>query len=216
MMSVTSALPREQATARILELTGPPVATGHSPWLVVTAGLPASGKSTFCRKLARATGAVILESDALRTALFGTPTHGKGESKLLFEALYAAADHLLNAGASVIIDATNLREQDRRRAYNVAEATGADVLVLHFHAPECVSAERLARRKDRGDPEDRSSAGLAVYRRLADTEEPITRDHWKIDTSDAIATDAALLHAIEKIKPPRGAAEGQDTGGNIS
>jgi hypothetical protein len=214
-MSVTSAVPRDQAISRILELTTRPAARAEKPWLVVTAGLPASGKSTFGRKLARATGAAVLESDALRTALFGAPTHTKEESHRLFDALYGAAGRLLQDGCSVIVDATNLRERDRERAYAVAEASGAGLLLLHFRAPAAVITERLDRRSSGGDPDDRSTAGLAIYNRMAETEEPIRREHWKIDTSDASATEAALQRAIETLNPIH-AAKSRDTGGSIS
>jgi hypothetical protein len=215
-MSVTSALPREQAIARILELTGAPEATSNQPWLVVTVGLPGSGKSTFARRPSKATGACVLESDALRAALFDPPTHQPEESRQLFDALYAAATRLLKTGASVIVDATNLRERDRRRAYDVATAAGAEILVLHFRVPEHVIAERLIKRGNGRDPEDRSAAGLAVYTMLAETEEPIRRQHWRIDTSNEAATALALQRAIETLTPRMTAPQGRDTGGSIS
>lgn len=215
-MSVTSALPREQAIARILELTRRPEAKAIRPWLVVAVGLPGSGKSTFARKLARATDAVVLESDHLRRALFDAPTHSGDESKMLFEALYGAASRLLRDGVSVIVDATNLRERDRRRAYDVAESTGAELLVLHFQAPQPLIAERLSKRGQGEDPEDRSTAGLGVYMMLADTEEPISRAHWTIDTSDRQGTDQALGRAIETLRRQPAPAEDRHGGGSNS
>jgi predicted kinase len=214
-MSVTSAVPRDQAITRILELTRRPGVTATKPWLVLTAGLPASGKSTFGLKLARATGAAVLESDALRAALFGSPAHTREESTLLFDALYGAAGRLLKDGYSVIVDATNLRERDRERAYAVAEKSGVGLLLLHFRAPATVIEERLDRRSSGGDPDDRSTAGLAVYNRMAEAEEPIRRDHWRIDTSDTSATEAALQCAIEALTATH-AAGSRDTGGSIS
>ena len=211
-----SARSLEQAIARILELTGRPNPPSQQAWLVLTVGLPGSGKSTFCRKLARATGALILESDALRAALFQPATHDKDESRQLFEALYGAARVLLREGASVIVDATNLREPDRRPAYDAAEATSAGLLILHFRVPHRVIAERLALRDRRSDPEDRSAAGMAVYTKMAETEQPVSREHWQIDTSDAESTETALQRAIEILRPRRSTAERQDTGGNIS
>ncbi len=200
-MSVTSALPREEAITRILQLTSRPETQSDRPWLVMTVGLPGSGKSTFCRRLARGADTALLESDALRRALFAQPTHEREESMRLFDALYEAAKRLLQAGASVIVDATNLRERDRQRAYDVSAATGSQLLVLHFRAPEDVTTERLSGREKRTDPEDKSTAGIAVYQRMAQTEEPLTREHWDIDTADSTATDAALQRAITTLRP---------------
>jgi predicted kinase len=214
-MSVTSAHPVQQAVSRILKLAGNGLVSGAAPVLVLTVGLPASGKSTFARRLARDTGATILESDSLRSALFPTPSHSATESKRLFEAIYAAAGLLLRRGISVIVDATNLRESGRQAAYASAEEAGAQVLVLHFIAPEPVIAGRLERRTCGDDPDDRSSATMAVYRSMSETEEPISRDHWTIDTSDDAATEVALRNAVEALTG-RPAAQAHHTGGTIS
>jgi predicted kinase len=211
-----SARSTEQAIARILELTGRPDKTNERPCLVLTVGLPASGKSTFCRALARATGVKILESDALRAALFQPVTHDSDESRQLFDALYGATRALLREGASVIVDATNLRERDRGQAYAAASETGASLLVLHFRAPERVIAARLAQRRDGADPDDRSQAGMAVYRKLAETEEPIRCEHRKVDTSDAAAVKAALDDVIQILEPRRETASRPNTGGSSS
>jgi predicted kinase len=200
-MSVISALPREAAIARILQLTTRPESKSDRPWLVMAVGLPGSGKSTFSRKLARGSGATLLESDALRKALFVEPTYESEESARLFDALYGAAKELLQTGASVIVDATNLRERDRQRGYEVSAEMGCEILVLHFRAPEAVIAQRLTGRTLHMDPEDNSAAGIAVYQRMAQTEEPLTREHWDIDTADSAATNIALQHAIDILKP---------------
>lgn len=43
------------------------------PAFIVVSGLPGTGKSYFCRKLAERLQFIILESDALRKALFSSP-----------------------------------------------------------------------------------------------------------------------------------------------
>jgi hypothetical protein len=73
----------------------------------------------------------------------------------------------------------------------------------------------MTRRGNGGDPDDRSTAGLAVYTRMAETEEPVRREHWEIDTSDAGATESALQRAIETMKRTPAAVR-RDTGGSIS
>ncbi|HLG11830.1 MAG TPA: ATP-binding protein, partial [Dehalococcoidia bacterium] len=121
-----------------------PPQRGTAPTLVLTVGLPGSGKSTFARRLALATGAAVLESDALRRLLFGEPSYSAAENRRLFEALPAAARELLERGRNVIIDATNLRESDRQPAYSLAQETGAQLLILRFSAPDSVIRQRLA------------------------------------------------------------------------
>ena len=46
-----------------------------TPAFVVVSGLPGTGKSFFCRKLAEKSPFCILESDAMRKALFALPNY---------------------------------------------------------------------------------------------------------------------------------------------
>ncbi len=200
-MSPSKARALQQDVSRILDYLDLPTALGHqTPSLVLASGLPGSGKSTFCRRLAVETGAIVLESDALRRVLFLQPAHDSRESARLFAALWQAARTLLQRGAGVIVDATNLRQTDRQPAYELAEQTGARLLLLSFEAPENVIEQRLTRRVSSPDAADNSTAGVAVYRRMAETAEPFHDAHWTIDTSDSDATESALRAVVAAIR----------------
>ena len=162
--------------------------------LVVVSGLPGSGKSYFSRQMARRSPLAVVESDAMRSALFTTSTHSGAESARLFRACHALIENLLSSGVSVLFDATNLIEHFRERLYSIAHRTDAKLVLVRVEAPEDVIAQRLARREaGNGDPGDISTAGLDVYRRMATRVEPIRRNHYAVDTSRDIAP------VIEKI-----------------
>ena len=162
--------------------------------LVVVSGLPGSGKSYFCRRLASRYPIARLESDALRKTLFGQPTHSDEESRRLFAASHYVLDRLLGAGISALLDATNLREVHRRQLYAIADRHGAKLVLVSLRAPAAVVEERLAGRGRRADPEDLSDAGPEVYQRMRSLAEPIGRPHIVVDTSADIepAIDAVL------------------------
>ena len=156
--------------------------------LVVVCGLPGSGKSFFSRRLAGRAPLAVVESDAMRNALFSSPTHSGAESARLFRACHALIEDLLRDGVSVLFDATNLIEHFRERLYSIAERTGAKLVIVRVEAPEDVIADRLAQREaGNRDPGDISTAGLEVYRRMAKLAEPIRRNHYAVDTSRDIA-----------------------------
>jgi hypothetical protein len=162
----------------------------------MTAGLPGSGKSRFCRELRQRTGAVILESDALRRALFGEPDHSLPESRRLFAAIHAAIERLLGAGIHTILDATNLARWQREPVYAIAERTGARLIPIWLEAPPQVTRARLKGRSRGLDPRDSSTADHAVVRRMRAQVERIQRPHRFVDTSqdtqevlDAIAEE---------------------------
>jgi predicted kinase len=187
-----------QDVERVLAEAGPLPPTRPRPALVMTAGLPGSGKSRFCRALRRRTGAVILESDALRRALFGEPDHSQSESRRLFAAIHGAIERLLKAGVHTIFDATNLAEWQREPVYAIAERTRARLVLVWLEAPQTVVRARLAGRRRRVDPEDSSAAGHAVYERMRAQVEEIRRPHRVIDTSQG--TRKALEAIAEEME----------------
>ena len=131
----TSKQRRETDADRILLSLGELPLPVPRPALVVVAGLPGTGKSKFCRELKLRSGAVILESDAVRRLLFERRAYSWFESRRVFSALHAAARKLLGAGVSCIVDATNVAEVYRRPLYDIAEERGAKLIVVEVTAP---------------------------------------------------------------------------------
>ena len=203
-MPLASARDSRADVDTILESLSTPAVTSKELVLVLCVGLPGTGKSTFARRLAAETGAVVLESDALRRSLFHAPRHLPAESARLFAALHAATRRLIEGGRSVIVDATNLQERDRRPIYEIADETGARLVILRFDAPRKVVEARLSGRSP-------GEADLSVYNRLEDTLQPPSREHWKIYTSDAGATEAAFQGVVEACRP----TEAAGTGGRV-
>jgi predicted kinase len=184
---------------RIEEGVQPLPPPSSTPALVIVIGLPGSGKSYFCRRLASRHPIARLESDALRKALFGQPTHSPEESHRLFAAFHYVLDRLLGAGISSLLDATNLREVHRRQLYDIADRHGAKLVLVSLRAPAAVVSERLAARARRADPADLSDASPEVYERMRSQDEPIGRPHIMVDTSADIdpAIDAVLQELEE-------------------
>jgi predicted kinase len=168
-----------------------------SPTLVALSGLPGSGKSYFCRRLASRYPMARLESDALRRALFGQPTYSPDESRRLFSACHVVLSRLLAGGIAAIFDATNLREVHRRQVYRIADKHEAKLILVHLQASPAVVHERLQTRVKGPHPQDLSDAGPEVYERMQRDAEPIGRPHISVDTSaDIEPAIAAILRQI--------------------
>jgi len=154
-----------------------------TPAFVVVSGLPGTGKSFFCRKLAERLSFYILESDAMRKTLFPSPDYGAAESARLFAACHSLIEELLDKGMSLIFDATNLSERHRERLYRISNRTGAKLILVRVEAPPSVVYQRLHARGDGADSESQSDAGWEVYRRMKPTVDKIQRNHFVVDTS---------------------------------
>jgi len=150
------------------------------PAFIVVSGLPGTGKSYFCTKLAGRLHFVVLESDALRKALFPSPSYSPEESARLFRALHRLIEELLRKGVSLILDATNLSERNRERLYNIAERLEAKLVLVRVEAPPEVVYARL---KARVGGAGNSDADWSVYQKMKPTVERIRRNHYAVDTS---------------------------------
>jgi protein phosphatase len=117
--------------------------------LVVLVGVSGSGKSTFARRHFRPTQ--VLSSDACR-GLVADDENDQSATPLAFDLLHHIAGVRLTAGRLTVVDATNVKRQDRARL--VALARDHDVLpvAVVLDVPEAVCLARNAARPDRDLP----------------------------------------------------------------
>ncbi len=156
------------------------------PVLVVVSGLPGTGKSYFCRRLASRFPLLILESDALRKALFSIPTHAEEESTRLFAAIHGLIAKLLSKGIPLALDATNLEERNREQLYKIAERAGAKLIIVRVEASPELVRQRLEERKRSPERADSSDADWTVYERMQTMAQKISRPHFVVNTSSDI------------------------------
>ncbi|MEU4157596.1 AAA family ATPase [Actinoplanes sp. NPDC026670] len=130
--------------------------------LLITRGLPASGKTTFARKLQP--DVVRVNRDDLRRMLHGRRLATQHAEAQITQAQRAAVEALLRARGSVIVDDTNLRAKTVREWAEMAARHNASFEVHDFTdvpVDECV-------RRDADRPEDEQVG-----------EEPIRRMHQR-------------------------------------
>jgi aminoglycoside phosphotransferase family enzyme/predicted kinase len=154
----------------------------RQPCLIITCGLPGSGKTFQSQVLLERRGAIRLRSDVERKRLFGlgplddSRAHGvelyrADINARTYEHLLELAAGALRAGYPVILDAAFLRRSERERARALAEAEGVAFHIVSCEAPLPLLRERLLARKG-----DASEADIAVLERLAPIAEPLSDD----------------------------------------
>lgn len=151
------------------------------PILVVVSGLPGTGKSYFCSRLAERLPSIILESDALRKTLFPQPSYSQTESTRLFKTIRLLVERLLKRGLSLILDATNLSERYREYFYSIADRLDVKLVLVSVEAPPLLVKERLETRLK--NPQEKSDASWEVYQKMSYSVEKIIRKHYVADTS---------------------------------
>jgi uncharacterized protein len=171
--------PADAYLALARRLTQPP-----APALLITHGLPASGKSWLTGTLLQQAGAVRLRSDVERKRLAGLTALADSRARAdLYTAaatdatyahLAATARQGLAAGWPVIVDAAFLRRSQREAFRALAAEAGASFAILDCQAPMAVLRQRIAERRARAD--DASEADESVLALLAARQEPLSDD----------------------------------------
>jgi len=110
--------------------------------IVVLAGLPGSGKSTYLERM----GAGGLSSDAVRKLLADDETDQTIHERV-FQALRYLLRHRLALGRPVTyIDATNLTPEERRPYIGMGKEYGCELEAIYFDVPLEVCRARNAGR----------------------------------------------------------------------
>lgn len=128
------------------------------PPMVVTMGLPASGKTTLARALAGRLGLVHLSSDLARKRMAGIePTQRGGDefgsglydpamTRSTYAALRRDAARWLRRGRGVAVDATFGNPRERAQMRQLAHRLGTDLRVVLCDADDATLIARLERR----------------------------------------------------------------------
>ena len=126
--------------------------------VVVMTGLSGSGKSMVAQALAASLGGVRIRSDVERKRLFGLePCADSGggiyteeATRRTYDRLATLADIILEADMPVVVDAANLRRDERRRFIDRAAQCRAHAVIVECMAPPEVLRERVRLRAAAG------------------------------------------------------------------
>ena len=154
--------PKEQATAYqsfqdYLELAVQ-YNQGRPLHLIITHGLSGSGKTTLTQRLIEQLGAIRIRSDVERKRLFGLKAEDNGRAKIqkdiynedasqrTYSKLVELADHALEGGYPVIIDAACLKAEQRARFQALASIKRIPYTILEFSFSEATLRHRIKNR----------------------------------------------------------------------
>jgi predicted kinase len=152
--------------------------------LLITCGLPATWKTETSAEVSKIKGYPILRSDLLRLEVlkgedvFDAKVAGNMSKRLsVYDEMFSRADDLSVKGKGVILDATFVTQELRRRAAEIAAKHDMTFVILETSCPQEVSVARLQRRTK----EKYESNALTVEAYLANKRkfEPVDLDDLK-------------------------------------
>lgn len=179
---------------------------GQSPALLITHGLPGSGKSSFAQLVVQDIGTIRLRSDVERKRLFGLTalenSHAGGHdiySAAATHATYArlldAARNLLRAGFTVIVDAAFLRHDERVNFQRMAQEMRVPFIIVSLCADDATLRDRILQRQKQGN--DASEADLAVLEKLRGVQEELSAQEQSYALTLNGAQDETAWHALQ-------------------
>ncbi len=174
-------------------------------------GLSGTGKSTVALRLVDRLGMVRIRSDVERKRLLDIDAHSHPKGELAqtlyspdvthntYQKLAELTAHILDAGMSVIVDATNLKHWQRACIQAVADARGVPLCIAYCQASMSVIKEWLHKRRQEED--DVSDAHAGVVDKQIAARDPLTTEEIKqsfIIHSDIIEETNELVGEIRK------------------
>ena len=152
----------------------------HRPVLIITHGLPGSGKTTFSQFALQQMGAIRIRSDVERKRLFGLDTlessrpnagdiYGPEATLKTYARLHEMANELLAAGFPVIVDAAFLKQEEREQFRLLAKKLSVPFAIATLQAKDSALRERIRQRRN-----DASEADVAVLEKLKAVQEPLS------------------------------------------
>lgn len=144
----------------------------YRPALIITHGLPGSGKTTFSQLALQQMGAIRIRSDVERKRLFGLgmlessrasvgDIYSHEATQRTYARLHELARGLLLAGYPVIVDAAFLKLDERQMFRELAQDMSVPFAIASLHAQDATLRERIRQRRN-----DASEADVKVLELL--------------------------------------------------
>ena len=121
--------------------------------LLITCGLPGTWKTETSEEVSKIKGYPILRTDLIRLellkdeAIFDEKVASDMDKRMMvYDEAFRQADEILEKGDSVILDATFITNELRRRAAAIAAKHNKTFVILQTHCPQEVAIARILRR----------------------------------------------------------------------
>ena len=153
----------------------------YRPALIITHGLPGSGKTTFSQLALQQLGAIRIRSDVERKRLFGLGTldnsraavgdiYGPEATRRTYARLQELARSILLAGFPVIVDAAFLQQDEREAFRELAQNMSVPFAIASLYAEDSRLRKRIRQRRN-----DASEADVAVLDMLQSKQQPLSQ-----------------------------------------
>lgn len=179
------------------------------PTLLAVCGMPASGKSTIAKELAKSLDVKVFRSDVIRKELFGLQSseqvdipfeqgiYSKVATSLTYGKLLLLAQDEIEKGCSVILDATYSSRHQRSEVLRLARDMDVNIIFVECVCPEAVLKDRLLKREGISSVSD---ASIHHFEQLKARFEPLdeVRDEMHIRVETERPVEESMQQALSQ------------------
>jgi predicted kinase len=152
--------------------------------LLITCGLPGTWKTETSEEISKIKGYPILRSDLIRLEVLKNEdvfdekvASNMGKRLSVYDEMFRRADDFVHKGKSVILDATFVTQELRRRAAEIAAKHSMTFVILQTSCSEEASIARILRRTK--EKYESNALTVEAYRNNKSKFEPVDVDDLK-------------------------------------
>jgi predicted kinase len=170
------------------------------PLLIITMGLPGSGKSFFARQFAELYSLPRISEDRIRFELFEKPLFNDDEADIINRVSFYMLEQAMQTERTVVFEGSSLTSAQRKAAYELARSNGYRALVVWLQTDLETSAQRAATR-DRRNPDSKYAFEVnnATFNKVKSTLERPTEKELVVVVSGKHAFKSQCLTVLRKI-----------------
>ena len=163
-------------------------------FLLQMAGHPGSGKSDLSKKIAKRTGAIVIDRDIIKSSMINSNIKEAIAASVSYDIVFDLAEFYLNMELSVIIDTPCFYEGILKNGISIADKCGVDYKYIECRVEDYSIIKNRIQTRDRVVSQIENVTEEKFNSVLNTTIKPVDKEILVLDTSTESSYDMKLIY----------------------